>query len=169
MEKNIIEKLNSEVKILFELIPELKIILNDNSEEIKINKNISKIKFDNYLFKYLQLFASKKNPLLIFIDDMQWSDEVTRNWLENSLYQLENTITIITYRDDEVKQDSKLNKLLKKLENEDILLKTFHLKPLKYEHIKDILKTNIKLDNSDEIAKLVFNKTSGNCFLLFNY
>ena len=164
--EKIISALGDEVKVLYGIIPELKIILGEKDELVELNPNDGKIRFDNYLFKYLQLFATKEEPLFIFLDDMQWSDNITLNWLEKAIYRLSNVFIIISYRDNEVKDDSSLSLLIKELEKNEIKTFVYNLKPLKILDIKNLIDNNINIRNSEDIAKIVFNKTSGNAFFV---
>jgi diguanylate cyclase (GGDEF)-like protein len=164
--EKIISALGDEVKVLYGIIPELKIILGEKDELVELNPNDGKIRFDNYLFKYLQLFATKEEPLFIFLDDMQWSDNITLNWLEKAIYRLSNVFIIISYRDNEVKDDSSLSILIKELEKNEIKTFVYNLKPLKILDIKNLIDNNINIRNSEDIAKIVFNKTSGNAFFV---
>ena len=161
--------LGDEAKVLYEIIPELEIILGEKFDLEELSPNDAKIRFDNYLFKYLQLFATKEEPLIIFLDDMQWSDNVTINWLDDALYKLNNITILLTYRNNEVDEDSNLSKLLEKFRNSDIKNYFISLEPLKVIDIQNLINSNIKIENNKEIAEIIFNKTSGNSFFVVQF
>ncbi len=157
----LLNNLGDDIDILFNIIPELKVIVGDIKQTEKLSPTDTKIKIDNYLFKYIQLFATKKNPLVIFIEDIQWVDTITINWIENVIYKLTNIHLIITSRDNQ-----KLNKLIQNLEKNHITSNIYDLKPLNIGDIKKLIDTNFSLENSEEVSKLIYSKTSGNALFI---
>lgn len=94
----ILNELGNEISVLFNIIPELEIIVGNIKLDEETILNNTKIKINNYLFKYLQIFATKSEPLVIFIDDIQWADSITLNWIIDASFKLTNTHLIITSR-----------------------------------------------------------------------
>lgn len=158
--------LGRDVKVLFGIIPELKVIISDLPEVEQLNPSESKNRFNSQLFKFLKLFSTKNNPLLIFMDDMQWADSVTIKWLENLLLNLNHVKVIMTYRDNELSKNKLLKNELKLFESFDILLNKYNLKPLNPLDIKSLLDSNITINNSGEISDLLYKKTGGNAFFV---
>jgi len=155
--KEILESLNnSEKKVLSILFPQL-------------NEDIEGIEFDRYkLFDTLRKIfdiASSKNKLVIFIDDIQWSDKST---LELFYYLLRNsigdTVFFAAYRYEEI-QNPDLDEFLTLISRERILEER-KLNPLDYRGTKELVDAILTVPADKEVYEFLYNKSGGNPFFV---
>jgi predicted ATPase len=78
----------------------------------------------------MKLFFSLEKPFCIFIDDLQWVDDITINWIENILINLKNTYIFVAYRDDEVNKNHRVSKMFSKVDIFNVEIKKFKINDL---------------------------------------
>lgn len=161
--------LGTQAQILIDVIPELQLILHEQESIEEISPTDKKARFDNLLLRFLQTLGKPEKRLCIFLDDMQWADKVTLEWLKNALSTLVNTSVIITYRDKEVSADSLLKQLLQEIDMFHVDLHELYLNPLEENDIAKLISENLHFQDSDTIAKIIYAKTNGNPFFLKQY
>lgn len=158
--------LGKEAQILIDVIPEIEIIIGKQPDVEHISASDKKARFDNMLFSFMKLFFHSNKPLCIYIDDLQWADSVTIQWIENIILNLQNMVMILSYRDDEVDENHILETLFSKLISLNIEMKELKLNPLRQEDIKNLLYDTMHLSNAQEVSKIIMQKTNGNAFFV---
>ncbi|MFD0589501.1 AAA family ATPase [Paenibacillus sp. GCM10027627] len=68
------EALSSNVSVISSIIPEVGVLLGEMPEAEELPGAESKNRFVYLFRKFVQALASKSNPLVWFIDDLQWAD-----------------------------------------------------------------------------------------------
>nr|AGF93354.1 tetratricopeptide TPR_2 [uncultured organism] len=107
---------------------------------------------------------SKENPLLIFLDDLQWVDRATLDILIYMLGKLEGfpVLFIGTYRPEDVSSKHHLIDMKHRLTIEN-RIKTIDLNPLDLENTEDTVKSLLNDDNiQEQFIELIHKKTEGN-------
>jgi len=158
--------------ILIEVIPEIKIILGEQPSMGEVHSTADKkAKLDNLLVRFMEIFLDDEKSLCIYIDDIQWADIVTLQWVKNILLTLENTILFMTYRDDEteISNSHLFSNMLDELASFDLQIDEIKVLPLLQEDIEVLIKDNIHLDASKEVATIIFERTKGNPFFVKEY
>ncbi len=162
--------LGNDIQVLYNFIPELKTLIGEVNAISELDLVDSKIRFNNTLTKFLQLFSSKKEPLIIFLDDMQWADNITLEWLSIFLQRVSFTKVIISYRDNEVDKESILLKKISFFSYcKDLDVFEYKLNLLTQKDIELLINSNITLKDSEKLASVVFNKTEGNAFFIIQF
>ena len=163
----ILSALGDSAQVIVDVIPELERIIGKQPPVPELSPSAAENRFKLLFGQFMQVFATKEHPLVIFIDDLQWAGSVSlklMQWLmveANSAYLL----LLGAYRDNEVTPAHPFMLTLNQIEAE-ARLSTITLAPLNPTQLNDLVADTLHC--SAEVAlpltELVHAKTQGNPF-----
>jgi predicted ATPase/class 3 adenylate cyclase len=167
-QKNISDILKLDLKselggVLTSVLPEVEILIGKKSipEPASTMKETQDRLFDTFV-KFFNCFTSD-NTLVLVLDDLQWADAASFQFLENILSLKNGKIFIIgAYRDNEVDETHPLKNIIHEFKS----IYHINLQPLKLDDLNEMVAET--LDTSKEetmkLSELIHKKTLGNPF-----
>ncbi len=167
---NILEVVGENGKLLTDLVPSLEMIIGKQADIIELSGAEAQNRFNYLLLRFLQLIAKAEHPLVIFLDDLQWTDIASLNLLEFLLSSKEINyfLLICAYRDHEVSPSHPFIMTVEELRKTQIRINQLNLSPLSQENINELLVDTLSANTSyvEPLAKLIYEKTQGNAFFV---
>jgi predicted ATPase/class 3 adenylate cyclase len=165
--------LGDNVGLVAEVVPILSKIMKDFPDVPKLQPAEQESRFNMVLLDFISAFSSPENPLVIFLDDLQWADLSSLNLVKRIIDNpSDNGILILgAYRDNEVQMGHPLLITLKQIDDINEKVKTIHLKPLNEEITCLITSDSFGMSQSQAaiLGNLVFRKTKGNPFFIHSF
>jgi len=160
-------------QVLFEIIPGLEKLLESEPEVPVLNGAEAQLRFNYALTRFFKVFSELGKPIVIFIDDLQWSDESSLNLMRNILSnkELNNIMIIGAYRDNEITSDHLFLKFKSELKELEIIPVEILLENLREVDIKAMVSNSLGRSKSqlDELVKIVFKKSGGNALFAHQF
>lgn len=129
-------------KVLTDVIPELEIILGSQPPVPILPPVESLNRFHDVFDRFLTSIATEENPLVLFIDDLQWCDTASFDFFNNIFANHKNhpyLFFIGAYRHNEVELGHPLVKLMRNARAGHVPLKEIMLGPLKAENCHEMV------------------------------
>jgi len=170
--QKILAQVGANGQLIIDVIPELEYIIGPQPEVPPLPPTESANRFNLVFQRFVKAFSNGPNPLVVFLDDLQWADVPSLNLL-NFILSDRNTkylFVIGAYRDNEIHAGHPLSNAIDEVEEERKIQK-IHLDPLKLEDLHQILKDTFfsGQEETGSLAELVFAKTKGNPFFVFEF
>ena len=147
------------------LVPEIKQRLGT----VPQSPSISPEQDRDRLFEAVSQFViniSKEVPLLIVLDDLQWTDQTSLlllHYLARGIYG-QPLLLLGAYRDTDVDEKHPLSPVLEEL-NRERLLQSAPLKRMSFNDVSEMIRQILEEEDvSKEFCELIYNKTMGNPF-----
>jgi serine/threonine protein kinase len=166
----ILEALGANGQIIIDVIPEVKLIIGHQPVVPQLGLTESQNRFNRVFKQFIHVFCQKEHPLVIFLDDLQWTDSASLKFIPLLLNDpiSQYLLLIGAYRDNEVNATHPLRITLEEIQKTGVVINNIVLQPLQFSDVNqlvsDTLRNNHK--NSQPLAELVFTKTQGNPFFL---
>jgi tetratricopeptide (TPR) repeat protein len=152
---------------LSKLVPELKQKLGAIPQSLPINPEHGR----DRLFEAVSQFMtniSKETPLLVVLDDLQWTDQsslLLLHYLARGAYK-ESLLLLGAYRETDIDERHPLPPVLTEL-NRERLLRSVPLKRLSFDDVLEMIRRILEQDDvPKEFCELVYEKTRGNPFFV---
>lgn len=166
-------------KMIIDVLPQVELIIGKQPEipeqSFQQTQNRSNIVFRDFI----KIFARSENPLILFLDDLQWVDDASLQLIDALLQDVEMKYFLLigAYRDTDVDVSyplyESLNKWRKSLEAEKMtgILQESRLSGLEQSDIARLLSDTLKcrVEDGRTLAELVFAKTAGNPFFIHEF
>ncbi|MEH2115327.1 trifunctional serine/threonine-protein kinase/ATP-binding protein/sensor histidine kinase [Nostoc sp.] len=166
----ILEALVPNAQIIIDVIPELELIIGQQPEVPQLASAEAQNRFNLVFQKFINVFAQKEHPLVVFLDDLQWADLASLKLIQLLAIDTEIQYLLIigAYRDNEVDASHPLMLVLREVEKNSSPVQIIHCQNLKITDVCQLISDSLKsnLENSKDLAKLIFNKTAGNPFFI---
>jgi predicted ATPase/serine phosphatase RsbU (regulator of sigma subunit)/tRNA A-37 threonylcarbamoyl transferase component Bud32 len=170
--ENLLQALGTNGQVIIDVIPEVELIIGKQLEVPQLGSSESQNRFNRVFQQFIRVFCQPEHPLVIFLDDLQWSDSASLKLIQLLVTDPDNKylLTIGAYRDNEVSPVHPLIQTIEKiLENETVVNNiTIHALALDSVNqlIADTLDASVNSDKIKVFSELLFNKTQGNPFFL---
>ncbi|MBN1534535.1 MAG: AAA family ATPase [Spirochaetes bacterium] len=168
----LVEALGPNGSIMTDMVPELVSIIGPQPKLPQVNPAESENRFIITLRNFISIFAREDHPLVIFLDDLQWSDPPSLNLIQRLLLTrgLRSMLIIGAYRDNEVREGHPLLLLLTETGKAGIL-DTLSLNPLDRGTVNRYIADAITCDthHSLPLTEMVYRKTEGNPFFTVEF
>lgn len=164
---NISKSLGQNGKVLTDIIPELEVLIGPQPEVKALPPVESLNRFHDCFDSFLGALASKENPLVLFIDDLQWCDAASFDFLGNVFANHKDHPYLCflgAYRHNEVDSAHPLTKLLTRVKEDKHPLKEIRLGPLapKYCHEMVAYILESSLTQTKELSDFISALSEGN-------
>ncbi len=171
--KDTLEALGPLAGVLTDVIPDMEFIIGQQPEVAVLGPEESQNRL-NFVFEtFIKLIARPECPLVLFLDDLQWIDIASLQFIKLIMMEKEMHYLLLigSFRDNEVDSDHSLSVLLNNLENEYGTADKIKLAPLNSHQISNFIADFLKCDNtsSNLLAELVYEKTGGNPFFVRHF
>ena len=169
MREALLQALGSNGQLLVDLIPELELIIGEQPPVLELGPEEAQNRFQLVFLSFVRVFANAQTPLVIFIDDLQWSDVPTLNLIQRlaTVRDQSNLLLIGAYRSDGVKKGHPLQVILHQIKKarEVIELK---LQPLEQAAVERLTADTLHADPARcrILANFIFQTTQGNPFFI---
>jgi predicted ATPase/signal transduction histidine kinase len=160
------ESLGSHGRIIADAIPELEILLETIPPLPEVPASEQQHRFDRTWIRFLRCCCSAQEPLVLFLDDLQWADPASLRLLELVMSDetLGPLLLIGAYRDNEVDASHPLSAMVERLRKRHCPITTVTLEPLSRAEIVELVGDSLHRDHGEvgDLAELVELKTGGN-------
>ena len=167
------EALGPNGRLMFDLVPELKLIIGDQPPVPELPPQDSQRRFQLVFRRFIKVFARPEQPLALFLDDLQWLDTATLDLLKELLTgsDLQCLMLIGAYRENEVDAAHPLRQQLQAIEVAGGKVAEVTLTPLSREELGQLIAETLRceLDRAASLAQLVQEKTGGNPFFAIQF
>ncbi|HEY2663771.1 MAG TPA: AAA family ATPase, partial [Candidatus Binataceae bacterium] len=128
----LLEALVPNARLMTDLIPELKLIIDDPPPVPELDSQQAQYRFQLVFRRFVGVFARQEHPLALFLDDLQWLDAATLDLLEDLLSRsdLQHLMLIGAYRDNDVDATHPLIRKLQAIRNTSAKISEIALAPL---------------------------------------
>jgi predicted ATPase/signal transduction histidine kinase len=168
--EKLLEALGSNGQVIIDVIPEVELIIGKQPNVPQLSTPESQNRFNSVLQKFIEVFSQQDHPLVLFFDDLQWSDLASLNLIHLLLTQsnVKHLLIVGTYRNNEVSDSHPLMMALKKLEALEIKVDTLMLQPLNIHSVTQLIVDTFNCQSylARPLAKLILEKTHGNPFFI---
>lgn len=159
--------LEGQGKIITDVIPELELIIGRQPDVPTLPPVESRNRFNNLFGRFLTSLASKENPLILFIDDLQWCDAATFDFLTDVFANSEDhpyLFFIGAYRHNEVDEAHPLTKMLKTGKKKNQPIKEVQLGPLTMSDCQEMVSyiLDTPVEKTKSLTQFIFQLTEGN-------
>jgi predicted ATPase/signal transduction histidine kinase/tRNA A-37 threonylcarbamoyl transferase component Bud32 len=164
----ILDALGENAQVIIDVIPELEKIIGKQPAVPDLSGTANQNRFYLLFNKFVQAFTAKEHPLVIFLDDLQWADSTSLQFIKLlSTESNTNYLLIIgAYRDNEIFPAHPLTITLDEIREASVTVNTINLCPLDKSNINHLISDtlNCPLNISLQLTELVYQKTKGNPF-----
>jgi PAS domain S-box-containing protein len=168
-QEDILVAVGADAQVIIDLIPEVELIIGKQPPVPEVSAIEAQNRIVQTFLRFIKVFARPEHPLIIFMDDMQWSDTTSLASWQSIVTdaQMQNLLVIAAYRDNEVSSTHPLTVTIEKI-RQTKAIETITLKPLSVTNtthfVAEALNSSPKAVES--LAKLLHKKTQGNPFFL---
>ncbi|UNU26503.1 trifunctional serine/threonine-protein kinase/ATP-binding protein/sensor histidine kinase [Microcoleus vaginatus] len=167
-QRKIINALGENGQVIVEVIPELERIIGKQQPVSELSGSAAENRFNLLFQKFISVFATKEHPLVIFLDDLQWSDSASLKLLQVLMSEKnsQNLLVIGAYRDNEVSPAHPFMLAVAEMEKSQVTVNTITLEPLSQTDINDLIADTLSCEIllAQPLTELVYQKTKGNPF-----
>ncbi len=174
-------------QVIIDVIPELELIVGKQPAVAELGATESQNRFNLVFQNLIKVFAQPDHPLVIFLDDLQWTDTATLKLLQLLMTatdcQYQNTVSttispiaedkgglflIGAYRDNEVNEAHPLMLTVDEIRQSGAIVNQLSLCALELTHVNQLISDTLKCtpQRAKPLAELVLSKTGGNPFFL---
>jgi diguanylate cyclase (GGDEF)-like protein len=180
--KKLLKELGSNGQIVVDMVPELELIIGRQPNLSKLGLDETRNRFKTTIQNFIGALGDTKNPVVIFLDDLQWADSASLKLIELTMTDLnvKGLLFIGAYRDNELDPAHPLLDTLDNIRKENLRLKeagisfksdnvhTIVIEPLELACVLQLCcdTMNRKPEEVQEFAKLILKKTRGNPFFI---
>jgi len=163
----ILDVVDSNGSVISDVLPELEFIIGRQPEVLHLPPVEARNRFNNLFGRFLACLASEDNPLVLFIDDLQWCDSATFDFLQN-LFDNHHEHPFLffmgAYRHNEVDSSHPLSKLIRKIHENNGPFAEIRVEALTdadcHEMVAYILDSS--LEATANLAEFIAHLTEGN-------
>jgi predicted ATPase/signal transduction histidine kinase len=157
-------------QIIVDVIPTLGLIIGPQPKVPALPPFEAQNRFKLVFQSFIQVFARRSHPLVLFLDDMQWADAASLNLvtLILSATATESLLVVAAYRDNEVSTTHPLLLAVKEQRDRGVEVGSIELTPLGPEDIARFVGDTLHqgLDAAAPLAEIIHRKTGGNPFFV---
>ena len=152
--------------ILTSIFPKLELIVGRQEPVDKLVGEEAENRFNYVFLKLINIVASQKRPLVLFLDDLQWTDLVSLNVLR-AIFQNDasHLLVVLCYRSNEVDPHHPFQQFLDEVGHYDVEFQKIKVEDLKPDDVSQLVNDSLGYSNPD-LSRLVFEKTHGNAFFV---
>jgi len=159
--------LGENAMVIIAVLPELERLIGEHPPAPELTGEAARQRFNILFSELLKLFSSEEHPLVMFLDDLQWSDFASLDLVKSFVRRGAGAHLLLVgaYRDNEVGPAHPMTQMLEDLRQENALIYELQVRPLKKEHVAEILQdTFYGFKEVSALADLVMRKAEGNPF-----
>ncbi len=161
-----LSSLGNNGQVLVDVVPQLETIIGKQPPIPELDPAKNQNRFLMVFQSFVKALATKEQPLVIFIDDLQWTDTQTLKMIELFTTDIQYIYFIGSYRENEVSPLHPLFMTLQQISKSKTGIETISLLPLAETDIQQLICDAIKCVPSEaaELSRICFQKTQGNPF-----
>ncbi len=160
-------------QLILNLIPELEFVIGKQPPVAELSATEAESRFHMVFRSFLGVFADKKHPLAIFLDDLQWLDAATLKLLEHLITHpdVRHLLLIGAFRDNEVGTSHPLMQMVNAIRGTEALVHEIVLAPLTLDDVTQFVADTLHCEHAraEPLALLVYDKTLGNPFFAIQF
>ncbi|BFM39952.1 diguanylate cyclase [Synechocystis sp. LKSZ1] len=157
-------------KVVINVLPEIELIIGPQPPLVALNLAEAQHRFQTVFQQLIQAFCRPDQPLILFLDDLQWADTATLTLIQHLLEPptVTSLLLILAYRDDPLPSDHPLSLLLSQFARQPLVQERLTLEPLTVNQIEQLITDSLALTPPmvADLAELVVRKTGGNPFFV---
>lgn len=159
--------------LLTELIPELAILIGPQPTPEDIPPAEANRRFIGVVGRFIEVFATQKTPMILFLDDVQWADHASLHLLQAiaAMPGLRHFILILGYRSNEVDPAHPAWRVIQDCHGAADRSEMIALGPLTTGDVEQLLEASLARPRSElrALARHVHEASQGNAFFLREY
>ncbi|MCC5609960.1 trifunctional serine/threonine-protein kinase/ATP-binding protein/sensor histidine kinase [Nostoc sp. CHAB 5834] len=164
---NILEAVGENGQVIIEVIPELSRIIDIQPAVPELSGTAAQNRFNSIFQKFISVFTTKKHPLVMFLDDLQWADSASFKLVELLMGEDSGYLLLIgAYRDNEVSPIHPLMMTLKEMHKVGVAINSITLQALSENTLNRLVADTLNCihDLATPLTQLIYQKTQGNPF-----
>ena len=159
--------------VLLEFLPELELLLGPQPPPVPVGPSEVQLRFELSFQNFLSSFSGEGEPLVVFLDDLQWADPASLNLLQRLLTgnARGHLMLVGAYRDNEVDSMHPLSMVLEQLSRAGAAITRLLLLPLGAPHVERMVADTVGASEAETrpLCELLLAKTHGNPFFLAQF
>nr|CRH04771.1 Putative serine/threonine kinase with two-component sensor domain [Candidatus Magnetococcus massalia] len=163
----ITEALGANAQLIIDLVPELELIIGKQPAVPELSPAEAQNRFQLLFLHFVKVFCSAEHPLVIFMDDLQWSDIPTLNLIHRlvTARELNHFFLIGAYRDNAVDATHPLAVTLGEVKKRRAIAE-LSLQPLNQVAVDQLLADILcgSAEQAHPLGELIYEKAKGNPF-----
>ncbi|PTY05702.1 hypothetical protein DB347_15160 [Opitutaceae bacterium EW11] len=157
-------------RLLVDMLPRLELVIGPQPAALALGPAEAQHRFLRVFHSFIQALARVGQPLVLFLDNLQWADQASLHVLDLLLSDLDaRPIAFVgAYRNDEVDAEHPLAPVVERLRPLKSFTRTIVLENLPLAATNDLVADALTVDVSaaSPLAQLVMEKTNGNPLLV---
>ena len=160
-------------QLIVEVLPQVALIIGPQAPVSTLPPVEAQNRFRLVFQRFLTVFSSPEHPLTLFLDDMQWADAASLQFIEHLLTQPDTRflLLIAAYRDNEVSAAHPLTGTLETIRGGGATVIDLQLTSLSILHLNQLVADTLHapLSSCAPLTGLVFGRTEGNPFFFTQF
>ncbi|MEG3919608.1 AAA family ATPase [Microcoleus sp. T3_A4] len=157
-------------QIIIDVIPEVELIIGKQNPVPELPATEAQNRFNLVFQNLLQVFCQKEHPLVLFLDDLQWTDSATLQLIQLIMTHANTQYLFLigAYRDNEVSASHPAMLTLSEISKQGIVVNHLSLSTLNFNQVNEFIADTLKTEciHTQRLAELVWDKTQGNPFFV---
>jgi predicted ATPase/class 3 adenylate cyclase len=163
------EALGRNGQLVIDLVPELELIVGEQPPVAELPPAEAQNRFQIVFLNFIKAFADARHPLVIFMDDLQWSDFPTLNLIQRlvTAREMGHLLVLGAYRSSAVDASHPLRVVLNQIQKTREVIE-FVLEPLDRAAVDRLTADTLYSDpeRTKPLSAAIYEKASGNPFFL---
>src|SRR5262252_6445427 len=168
-----LEALGVNGRLVVDLVPELALLIGPQLPVPEMPPHEAENRFLASLGEFLGVFARREQPLVLFLDDLQWLDAATLQFLVSLMTRSHSgtLLAVGAYRDNEVGPAHPLRHMVESVRQAGALVEEIVLGPLSRHDCCQMVADSVGCEASqvEAVGQLLHEKTAGNPFFAIQF
>ena len=161
-------------QLIVDVLPQVELIIGKQAPVPALPPTEAQNRFRLVFQRFIAVFTRQEHPLALFLDDVQWADAASLQFIENLLTDPDTRylLLIVAYRDNEVSAAHPLTATLETIRHSGASAVTdIRLASLSVEHLNQLVADTLhtKAAMCEPLTRLIFERTEGNPFFFTQF